>query len=127
MPLVAPRNLFAKIETPLTAGEIIAWWEARRLHYNVIILAWAMVLGLIAQVRKSGLRFEKDDLVVIGLYLLFFQLPANVWYTGGWIVDLILKKLLRVTWRGFGGWALGFGIFVSLLFYFVIFINALKS
>ncbi len=68
-----------------------------------------------------------EDLGVVGLYLLFLQLPANFWYTGGWIVDLIVKKVLRVTWRGLGSWALGMGIFVSLAFYFVLFIYSLKS
>jgi hypothetical protein len=68
-----------------------------------------------------------EDLGVVGLYLLLLQLPANVWYTGGWIVDLIVKKVLRVTWLGFGVWALGLGIFLSIVFYFVIFLYSLKS
>ena len=119
--MIAPRDLFAKPDSQRTAGGIIRWWEARRLHYNVIVFGWALLLALIASFWR-GWHHEIWGFDSLALYLLFFQFPANVWYTGGLIVDLILKKALRLPSQGFGPGALRFGIAFSLLFYCAIFV-----
>jgi hypothetical protein len=43
--VVTPENLFARPVAPATVGQIILWWETRRLYYNGIILAWALLWG----------------------------------------------------------------------------------
>jgi hypothetical protein len=48
------------------------------------------------------------------------QLAANLWYTGGWIADLMVKKVLRIQWPGFGPWALALGIAFSFVFILVV-------
>jgi hypothetical protein len=58
------------------------------------------------------------------IYLLLFQLPANIWYTGGWVVDLILKKAFRLSAPGFAPWALVAGkcpLFVFVFFFKISF------
>jgi hypothetical protein len=117
--MVSPKQLFAKPDSPQTAGGIIDWWEGRRLHYNVLILAWALLWAVISTLMGNGVTIWNPYSIL--LYVLFVQLPANFWYTGGWIADLILKKILRARATWFGPWALALGIGLSFLFIFCIF------
>jgi hypothetical protein len=120
-------NLFAKINPDPTVGGIIQWWEARRLHYNLIIFAWALILVTIRYFWTGRSDRDTWTRASLCLYLLVFQLPANVWYTGGWMVDLIVKKLMARPAPGFEPFALRLGIALSLLFYFVLFVAEIWS
>jgi hypothetical protein len=111
--MIGARNLFEKPAPEPTAGAIIRWWEARRLHYNVITVAWTFLWVLVSYLGGNHIWLSTPLAI---LTLIGVQLFANVWYTGGWIADLIVKKVLRIPWRGFGPWALGLGIAFSLLF-----------
>lgn len=105
--------LFARPKIPQTWGSIIKWWEARRLYYNLILL---IVPAQILIFHWTSFKSLTRPWQGIFLYLLLFQLPANLWYTGGWMVDLFLKKALRISAPGFAPWALAAGIIFSLLF-----------
>jgi hypothetical protein len=121
--VVTFRTLFAKPDSLQSVGKTILWWEARRLHYNVIVFGWGLLLGLVAALGfEAGNLWTPNFLV---FYLFLFQLPANIFYTGGWIVELIVKKVLRVPAPALGPWALGIGIAVSILFYIWVFIFVL--
>ena len=115
--MVGARNLFAKPEPEPTAGAIIRWWESRRLHYNVITLAWGFLCITISYLRGNHVWLETPLAI---LTYLGIQLAANIWYTGGWMVDLIVKKVMRIPSRGFGPWALALGIGFSFLFILVV-------
>jgi hypothetical protein len=124
--MVPLKNLVTKPDSPQTAGGIIDWWEGRRLHYNGIIIAWVLILALISTLLGHGGAIWKPYIII--LYVLFVQLPANFWYTGGWVADLILKKILRARATWFGPWAFGVGIALSFLFILaVVFYRALLS
>jgi hypothetical protein len=114
--MIGARNLFAKPDPQPTAGAIIRWWESRRLHYNVITLAWAFLWILVSYLRGNHIWLATPLAI---LTYLGIQLAANVWYTGGWIVDLFVKKVLRIPWRGFGPWAFALGTAFSCLFILV--------
>jgi hypothetical protein len=114
-PVLAPWDLFARPKAPQTWGSIVKWWEIRRLYYNLILL---IVPAQILIFHWSAFNSLTDRWQAILIYLLLFQLPANVWYTGGWIVDLFLKKAVRLSAPGFAPWALAAGIVFSLLFLF---------
>jgi hypothetical protein len=116
--MIGARDLFAKPDPQPTTGAIIRWWEARRLHYNVITLAWGFLWVLISYLRGNHMWLATP--LAIPTYILSVQLPANIWYTGGWIADLIGKKVLHIPWRGFGPWALALGIAFSFLFILVV-------
>jgi hypothetical protein len=109
--MLVPTDLFARPKAPQTWRSIILWWESRRLYYNLIIL-----LIPILHFRWSAFNSWTSRWQVWVFYLVLFQLPANVFYTGGWVVDLILKKVLRLSAAGFAPWALAAGIAFSLLF-----------
>jgi hypothetical protein len=83
---------------PQTAGEIILWWESRRLIYNGIlfaaILVSALLLAAVMQPKRlSEYLSRAGTLVATGFSVL--QTPANVWYTGGRVADLCIKRVLR--------------------------------
>jgi hypothetical protein len=111
--MLALRDLFARPKAPQTWVSIVKWWEARRLYYNLILL---IVPAQILIFHWSAFNSLTNRRQAIILYLLLFQLPANVWYTAGWVVDLFLKKALRRTTPGFAPWAFAAGIVFSLLF-----------
>jgi hypothetical protein len=57
--VVTPENLFSRPVSSATVGQIILWWESRRLYYNGIILGWALLWGLFTQLSKNPrLGFE---------------------------------------------------------------------
>ena len=117
--MITPKQLFAKPGSSQSAGKIIAWWEARRLHYNLIIFGWGLLLGVVAALGFDAGNLWTPSFLIF--YFWWFQLPANIWYTGGWIIELIVKKALGIHAPGFGPWALGIGIVVSMLFYVWVF------
>jgi hypothetical protein len=111
--MIGIRNLFAKPDPQPTAGAIIRWWESRRLHYNVLTLAWASLWILVSHFGGNPI-WSATPLAI--LTVLGIQFVANLWYTGGWIADLIVKKVLRIPWPSFGPWAFALGTAFSFLF-----------
>ena len=116
--MVTPHNLFSRPVTPATVGQIILWWESRRLYYNGLILAWAFLWGLITQLKK--MRDWTSSPLPILTYIFSVQLPANIFFTGGWIADLVVKKVLGLASPGFGPWTFGLGTGFSFLFILVV-------
>jgi hypothetical protein len=123
----AIKHLFAQPDLLQSSGAIIWWWEARRLYYNLILVTWVLMLAFLASARPG--RFDNSlwNLNVLFVFVLFFVFPANVLYTGGWIVDLIVKKVLGLPARGFEPWALGAGIVFTLALYLTIFVGAIVA
>jgi hypothetical protein len=75
-----------------TRKDIIRWWEARRLRFNVIVGAvgvatWILVLVAGSAAVKPGEDFEEPLMMIIGPFIYGFL--ANICYTFGWIVDTV--------------------------------------
>src|SRR4030095_3283022 len=103
-------------------GMIIKWWEIRRLYFNLVIFATILLLSLILSALGNdtliGTNATYPASLGIRLLLSFFvlQVPANIWYTGGWAADLLIKKVLRRNVLSFGPWAQAIGLVFSLIF-----------
>jgi hypothetical protein len=115
--MVGVHELFSRPPGGQSAGQIIWWWEARRLHYNLIVFA-SILLGWAIPMRQI---FQQDSPWKVTAYLIAvsaagFMLPANLWYTLGWVVDLALKRWIGIQSAGFGPWALGAGVVFSVAF-----------
>lgn len=76
-------------------GAIFAWWEKRRLAYNVwvgsaglVSVAGGLVLSLLPPFSGGGLSlgFLIQPIVVFGVL-------ANVFYTSGAVVEILAHKL----------------------------------
>ena len=114
--------MFTRSDRRLRAGQIVAWWEARRLLYNVIV-GTAGVVGAAAMIAVGG-ACESRGGVAVGLpdpplfavvAVLLYGIMANVCYTGGWVTELLVAKLWRIDTTSFGPIALVLGTAFSVL------------
>jgi hypothetical protein len=76
----------------ITRREIIAWWEARRLRFNLYIgtigtVTWFLVLIAGSAAVKPGVDFEEPVAMLVGPFV--YGLLANACYTFGWVVDTV--------------------------------------
>jgi hypothetical protein len=95
--------LFAKPSPDRRVSEVIFWWEKRRLFYNLILIVFCAC---------SVFGFETSG-GVVGVILV---ICSNIWYTGGWIAELLLRLVTwdRMLW--FAPVMLGVGIVFSFAF-----------
>ena len=121
------RRLFEIPHEPRSALKIVLWWEIRRPAYWV----FAAVVGFCgAALIAFSLRnppageegFEPFLPVMLGIF------GSNICYTGGWIAELIARKLWREKVTFFGPVAFSLGlIFTAALCLFFPLLFALFS
>lgn len=74
-------------------AQVIAWWEARRLPYNLAVGAAGLTTLSVVHLLFRLPPFAEPmpvlgSLAVAGVY----GLLANVCYTGGWIAELAIRR-----------------------------------
>jgi hypothetical protein len=85
-----------------TTWAIIGWWEARRIPFNLIVGATGaltsvaiVIMGLAYEsLARMPVFFFPDPPLFIIVLVVLYAIAANVCYTGGWIMEL----LIRHTW-----------------------------
>jgi len=124
--MLGMRHIFAEAPAGQTVGQIIRWWEARRLYYNLVVFASILLACGIAlwPVSQGDARSMAS---IVAISVLIFLIPANIWYTCGWAVDLALKRWLRKPWTGFAPWALGTGMAFSVVFVMALILWASRA
>ena len=80
----------------MTAGQIIRWWELRRIFYNAVML----VIGLAAIAGMEWLMgrviAKGEDAIepmVLFLGVVVYAIMANLCYTLGWVIELWGRKI----------------------------------
>jgi hypothetical protein len=78
-----------------TRGEIITWWEVRRLRFNLYVgvvgaVTWLLVLIAGSAAVKTGADFEEPLAMLFGPFVYGFL--ANVSYTLGWVMDMVFYR-----------------------------------
>ena len=78
-----------------TRREIIAWWEARRFHFNLYVgivgvATWLLVFIAGSAAVKPGVDFEEPLEMLIRPFVYGFL--ANICYTFGWVVDTVFYR-----------------------------------
>ena len=78
-----------------TRSDIVRWWEARQLHFNVYvgvvgIITWFLVLIAGSAAVKPGEGFEEPFAMIFGPVIYAFI--ANACYTLGWIADTVSSQ-----------------------------------
>jgi len=92
-PSAVEKYFFTPLYYPRGPFDVIFWWERRRLAYNICVgTAGVITLAAMALVHPMGPRVVSDAAPVIVVY----GLAANVCYTFGWLVDLILRRRLGI-------------------------------
>ena len=108
---------FDRKSDPLTVKETILWWELRRGPFNLLVGA-AGVVSIICGVLTALLTGSECGVpdpplfAVIGIVL--YGIAANLMYTGGWILELVLRPHMGT--RKFAQVAFAAGLSLSVLF-----------
>jgi hypothetical protein len=96
--------------------EVIAWWELRRIPYNVIAGIVAIAgIALFTYVDTLPPQLppeERDFDYFIAIYGGWFL--ANFFYTGGWVCEIFLRSVTKREARWFGPTMLTAGLLFSL-------------
>jgi hypothetical protein len=84
------RSPYAPVRSP---GEIIGWWESRRLAFNGAVgTAGAITLGTAHLL--AALPPHPHPLPVIPSFAIagIYGVLANVCYTSGWVTELLIRR-----------------------------------
>jgi hypothetical protein len=107
-------------------AHVVAWWEVRRLPYNMLVgatggLSLAVFFAVAFTCRASSgvaLGMPTPPLLV-AIATMAYVIVANVFYTGGWILELLVAKVWHVSTPVFGPIAFTLGtalsVFVTLV------------
>jgi hypothetical protein len=75
-----------------TPGSIVAWWERRRPMYNAVVggtgLATLAIINLV-----GALPPEPRALFVPFPAIVVYAVMANLCYSGGWALNLLVQRL----------------------------------
>ena len=90
-------------------AHVVAWWELRRLPYNIIVGATSLLtLSVFFAVAwgcelSGGLPLgqPKPPLLVI-FAIAAYWIVTNVFYTFGWILELLVARVWHVSTPVFG-------------------------
>lgn len=88
------RFLYPLPTTRRTPGELLMWWEKRRLPYNLVVGASGLVsLGIINVISALPPRAHPVGIPLFAV--IAFGVGANVCYTGGWVIDTALALAFK--------------------------------
>jgi hypothetical protein len=100
----------------LGTKQVILWWEDRRLVYNLILL----VVGVVSIVRfeyiLSPMIPRGEDAIesmALALFVVLYAVGANLCYTLGWVIELIMRKRATETSRVYGRFLFVLGVALS--------------
>jgi len=115
-------SLFRRPSIPLNPWQLIGWWELRRIPYNLIVgvtgLATVTIMvavGLICNSRIGVPIGIPDPPIFALLGIAVFAIMANVCFTGGWVVELLLVQAGGLRSSRFGEIAFKLGLLGSVL------------
>jgi hypothetical protein len=111
--------LFRRAHPPERSRDIIAWWESRRIPYNAIVGATGLFSAIVmliigfATEHVAGGGFGSPLFVVFAVIL--YAITANICFTGGWILELLSRRLWGTRAEAFGEIAFTWGTLGSML------------
>ena len=108
---------------PITsAREAIGWWEARRIPFNLIVGSTGIISCIAVSIVGLGSYFLFDSdfglpgspgLALFGI--LIYGILANLCFTGGWLAELIVRKIWPNEADRFSTLSLSLGLIFSIL------------
>jgi hypothetical protein len=119
-------RLFARNAAAPDTWKTVAWWEARRIPYNLLVGAAGVVSGALCLI--TGFLSEHVLGEPIGipdppffalLAVAAYAVMANLCFTGGWVAELLVQKIWPGKGNDFGRISfflgLGFSILLTLV------------
>ena len=89
--------LFASPHEPGSSWRVVAWWELRRIPFNVIVGVYGALcfVTFLWAITTSG-QLQPGEDAVEPLALLAAPIGINVLCTRGWLVEVPARLLARV-------------------------------
>jgi hypothetical protein len=103
-----------------SAREAIGWWETRRIPFNLIVgIAGILSIVFVCFVGLgSYFLFDGDFAIPPPLFaafgVLLYGIAANVFFTGGWLAELIVRKIWPVEADRFATLSFSLGLIFSV-------------
>ena|SRR5207249_3375974 len=85
------KNIFTAQPDHKSNKEIIRGWEQRRIVYNAVMLIAGIVTIMLALLLRE---IDFTDLINVLPPVLIFAFSANVFYTLGWITEIVCRKFM---------------------------------
>jgi ABC-type branched-subunit amino acid transport system permease subunit len=116
-------SLLCERNSPMvSARQAIGWWEARRVPFNLIVGSAGIVSVAVVSVVGLGAYFlfnsdfglpDPPLFAVFGV--IFYALVVNILYTGGWIVELVIRTVWPEQADRFATLSLSLGLLLTIL------------
>ena len=114
-------RLFAIPDEPRRWYSVIAWWELRRIPYNIVVIVVGtiglLIFGVIYSFYSRAQPEHDDWVPLLSAMVGFFG--ANFFYTTGWISELFARALWHERARYYGPIMLSVGLLFSCVVCFV--------
>lgn len=102
-------------------GEIVGWWEIRRVVFNLavgfmgaITCVLLLATAFLAE-RILGEPIGLPDPPLVGVFLIvLYGVLANVCYTGGWVAEILVRAVWRAEAGRFGEIAFSLGLVFAM-------------
>jgi len=107
--------LFTNPQEPRSLWRVIAWWELRRIPFNIIVIVYG-ALGFVIflwAITTSG-HLQPGEDAVEPIALLAAPFVVNLLYTLGWLVEVPARHLVPGLSCGFGPMLLKLGLGLGL-------------
>ena len=113
-------RFLSRSDGPLSPGSIISWWELRRAAYNAIVgivgLPW-MLLSMLLAFHCGAVdwmdRAKAEPVLGMLVSVASFGIAANLCFTAGWVLEVLVARLFKVDTHRFGPMALMLGTLIS--------------
>ncbi len=112
-------SLFRRARPPERSWDVIAWWESRRIPYNLIVgatgVASAIVMLIIGFVTGHVVGGGFGSPLFAAFAVIIYGIMANICFTGGWILELLSRRIWGARAEAFGEIAFTWGTLGSVL------------
>jgi hypothetical protein len=106
----------------VSAKDVIGWWETRRVPYNLIVGSTGIISCVIVSIVGLGSYFLFDSdfgqpgSPLLALFaILLYGIAANLFFTGGWLAELVVRKIWPREADGFATLSFSLGLVFSVL------------
>lgn len=115
-------RFFSRREKAYGVFEIIAWWELRRIPYNLVVGATGILTIVIiataawiaSQTFGDPVEFPDPPLFAF-MAVIAYGVCANICYTGGWIAELVARWVWKERVGAFAQISFVLGFVFSIL------------
>jgi hypothetical protein len=120
--ILARLRLFRRARPAHTDWDVIAWWESRRIPYNLIVGATGIASCAIVLLTAFVTENQIGDAIGLSgsplfeiLAVIIYGIMANICFTGGWILELLSRRIWKDRAEAFGEIAFTWGTLGSIV------------